>query len=134
MRLVKYWLPVVIWSAVILAASGDFFSAEHSGGMLKAMLGDFPPWLHIALRKLSHLAGYGILGVLAFRAARVDLGHPLLVSLLIAVVVAIADETHQSTVPTRTSSAGDVLLDLAGAGLGAALLRARAISAPATPS
>ena len=37
--------------------------------------------------------------------------------LLIAVVVAIADEAHQALLPTRSASLGDVLLDLVGIAL-----------------
>jgi VanZ family protein len=39
-------------------------------------------------------------------------------SLALALACATADELHQSTVPSRTGSFGDVLVDMTGASLG----------------
>lgn len=119
------WLAVAGWTAVILLASSDAFSARESGGMLAWLFGDLLSpaafaSLHFALRKLAHLVAYGILGALAFRASlRVD------VALLIAVAVAVIDEVNQSRIPTRTGSGWDVALDLVGAMLAVAIYRRR---------
>jgi hypothetical protein len=126
MRRAKVWAPVVIWAAVILLASGDLFSAAHSGDILHALLGrDIPGLIHIGLRKLAHLSAYGILGALAFRAARVDLPRPFLAAVLISLVVAAGDETHQSLISSRTGSPWDVGLDAVGACVGAVFYRRR---------
>ena len=79
--------------------------------------------LHHLLRKAGHVTGYGILCVLCFRAwwhtfagtapsglrircASLALGMTLITAML--------DEWHQSFDPARTSSLGDVGLDVTG--------------------
>jgi len=123
-----YWLPAVAWMAMVLAASTDTFSARNTGEILHAVL----VWifgqvnaatfglLHFLVRKSAHFTEYAILSALWFRASRV---HPAslwrlrwaLIGLIISLSVAIIDEIHQSFVPSRTSSARDVLLDFCGA-------------------
>jgi len=123
MPVLKRWLPVVAWSAVILIASSDYFSAAHTGSFLRGLFGgDVPPLLHYALRKLGHLLGYGILGALALRAARVDLQRPVLAAFAIVVLVAAIDEAHQATVPSRGGTGWDVLLDVVGAAIAIGLM------------
>ena len=123
MHTVKRWLPVVVWSALILAVSSDWFSTDNTGDFLRKLVGRELPWiLHIGLRKLGHLLGYGILGALAFRAARVDFRRPVPVALAIAILVASIDEWNQSTMRARTGSPWDVLLDVVGAAIAIALL------------
>ena len=118
MSVLKRWLPVAAWSAVILLASSDLFSSQHTGAFLRDVLGvEIPPLLHMLLRKLGHLTGYGILGALALRAARVDFARPVLASFAIVLLVAGIDELHQSTIPSRGGSAWDVLLDVVGAAI-----------------
>src|SRR5688500_18069610 len=90
MRFVKYWLPVIVWAGMILAASGGLFSDERSGAALGALFGDYPYWLNYTIRKLSHVLAYAILGALALRAAQVDVRHPIITALVISLVVAIA--------------------------------------------
>ena len=121
MKVVWRWLPVVAWSAVILLASDDAFSASNSGAWFRTVFGREVPYvLHVAVRKVAHLVEYGILGALALRAAQS--WRP---ALAIAILVAAIDETRQSFFVTRTGSPGDVLIDVAGAALGIWLLRAR---------
>jgi|SRR6185436_19665337 len=123
MHALKRWLPVVVWSALILAVSNDWFSTDNTGSFLRGLIGRDLPWaLHVALRKLGHLLGYGILGALAFRAARVDFRRPVPVSLAIVILVASIDEWHQATTRSRTGTPWDVLLDVVGAAAAIALL------------
>lgn len=127
------WLPVVAWSAVILAASSDVFSADRTGAALYTLFGrEIPYALHVALRKLSHLLGYGILGLLAFRASVVDFRRPVLASHAVVLVVAVLDEWHQTTTLSRSGSLWDVLLDVVGGALAIAFLRARMAAANST--
>ena len=77
-------------------------------------------------RKLAHLTEYAILGFLAARAFRTSERPAIssrwfLISLTIIVVYALADEYHQSFVPTRTGTIYDSLIDIVG-GLMALLL------------
>lgn len=132
----RCWLPVFLWTAVILAASSDLFSSRNTGSLLEtlvvAIVGYKPesfPLLHAAVRKLGHLCEYAILGGLAFRAARGDRGGfaiPWAVTAVaIALVVAGIDEWHQTFVPSRTGSPADVALDAAGASLAQMIVRVR---------
>ncbi len=132
----RYWLPPLLWTGVILLASSDFLSAAHSAPWLQtivtAILGHALPEeqfnvLHFVLRKASHLTEYAILGALLFRALRAD-GQRWNVrwsaaAVAIAAVVASIDEWHQAFVPSRTGAFSDVLLDTAGATLAQILIR-----------
>jgi VanZ family protein len=124
-----YWVPAVAWMTMVLFASSDAFSAKHTGEVLRAVLA----WtfgqidaltfgrVHFLIRKSAHFTEYAILSALWFRALRVRLNSlwrirwALLGGLVISVSVAVLDEWHQSFVPSRTSSAHDVLLDFCGA-------------------
>lgn len=125
MRVLKAWLPVIVWAAVILSSANDEFSARQTGGWLQRMFGEVPYPLHVAIRKLAHLVGYGILGALAWRAER-----RWFVALGVALLVACTDEWLQSTTLTRTGSPWDVLLDAVGASMAVFTLRRIAGSRP----
>lgn len=105
------WLPAVLWMAVIFAAS-SFSRADGEPGI--------GPW-----DKLAHLVAYGILGWLIARAMfegrRITWAGVVLVTLL-ATLYGMSDEFHQSFVPGREVSAGDLAADAAGALLGAGIL------------
>lgn len=118
MRLLKQWLPLIIWAGLILSTSNDQFSAAQSGGWLQELFGDVPFVVHVALRKLTHVVGYGILGALAWRADR-----RWLVSLGISLLVAGTDECMQSRTAMRSGSPWDVLLDMIAAALAIGILR-----------
>lgn len=130
------WVPVALWMAAILFLSGPAFSAEHTGGWLRSILGVLVPSLEPAcleiidwiLRKFAHLVEYAVLGALNARAlsrgrTRRESGATALAAIGLAVLWAIVDETRQSFVGSRTGSAWDVLLDAAGAAAGAFLHR-----------
>ena len=74
---------------------------------------------HALLRKLAHLTEYAVLAVLWIRAvhsiARTSLRTASWAALLICVACAFVDEAHQSTLPNRTGSASDMVLDSIGA-------------------
>jgi VanZ family protein len=107
MTSLKRWLPVVLWAAVILSSANDSFSAARSGGSFRFLFGrDLPYPIHVALRKSVHIAAYGILGLLAWRAHR-----GIVVPVAIALAVASADETLQSFTSMRTGLFADVVLD-----------------------
>lgn len=110
------------WAAVILTASNDSFSSDHSAGFLERVLGAFVSAdviaaLNFLVRKGAHVVSYGILGALAYRAEkRIGL------AMTIVLAVAVADEWHQSTTALRTGSPWDVALDLFGAAMAISLL------------
>lgn len=116
MRLLRLWLPVILWAAIILAAANDRFSDEETGGWLDDVFGNLTPVMNVLMRKGGHVAEYAILALLAWRA-RQTLATPL----VIAAAVAIADESLQAMTVTRTGSPWDVAVDLCGALLALAL-------------
>jgi VanZ family protein len=131
-----YWLPALLWAALVLLASSDFFSSRNSGDwigeIIMRVIGHPLPTrqfniIHFLIRKSAHVTEYFILGALLFRAARGDRGgwrgRWALTALALAAGVATIDEWHQLFVPSRTGTALDVLLD--GAGAAAAQLVAR---------
>jgi VanZ family protein len=122
-----YWLPPIVWAAMILAASSDFFSASHTGGWIEiviAWLGrSLSPaaldLLNQVLRKLGHVTAYGILSALSFRALRGERANWNLRwaigAILLTALIASVDEFHQSFIPSRTGTWHDVVLDTTAA-------------------
>jgi len=124
----RLWLPPLLWTAVIFAASTAPFSSGSTAPLLEKLINAIHPLspdtfvvLHFLIRKASHLAEYGILGGLVFRAIRAERpGRELrwaVAAIVIAAVVASLDEWHQSFIPSRTASSQDVLVDTLGATL-----------------
>ncbi len=129
--IVVYWMPAVLWTAIILSSSNDLFSAAHSAGWLQRFIpASAIPAVNFIVRKAAHLAEYFILGALLFRAERGDAegweGRWAVMAVLLAAAVATTDEWHQTFVPSRTGSAWDVLLDTVGATIAQLVGRASA--------
>jgi VanZ family protein len=124
---ISRYLPLIAWMAFISFASTDNFSAGNTsriiGPLVLWLFPDTSPETMVAIhgvtRKIAHLAEYALLGILAARAFR---GSPrealrerwFLVSLALVVVYALADEYHQSFVPSRTGTIYDSLIDMVG--------------------
>jgi VanZ family protein len=130
----RYTLPAILWTTLVLVGSGGWLSGERTGGILRALLALFGSMpievlgvLHFLLRKLAHLTEYGILAWLLYRAR----GQTQTIwnfnwarfALLGVLMVATIDELHQHFVPTRVGSPADVLIDLAGGVLGLLIVR-----------
>ncbi len=129
----KYWLPLVIWLGVIFVGSTDLMSAQHTSRFIVPFLRWLNPdisWaavntIHTVIRKLGHVIEYAILALVLWRALcsgpALRTKTPILFGavLLACALFAVTDEFHQSFVGSRTSSDHDVLLDSAGAFLGA---------------
>ena len=67
------------------------------------------------LRKLAHMAVFGLLWFLWWRALGYDPDRRI--SVLITILYAVTDELHQTTVDGRHGSRVDVLIDSAGIAL-----------------
>src|SRR5262245_27749010 len=97
-------------AALFLASS----SGAPGGGV------SIPDWI-------THGTAYLILAVLlarGLRGARRELTAPLAVSaVLLATAYGVSDEYHQSFIPGRDSSAGDVAKDFGGSVVGVLLYR-----------
>ena len=127
-QFVSKWVPVIAWMLLIFAGSTDVLSAEQTSRFLVPFLRWLDPQISIAminaiqfvLRKLGHVTEYAILALLLWRAIRGTFGairKPAVATIvfLVVAVYAVSDEFHQSFVPSRTSSAHDVMIDCFGA-------------------
>jgi VanZ family protein len=133
----KYWLPVVLWAAVIVMASGDSKSVQRSSRIIEPLMRWLFPQasdetIHTVVfiaRKWAHLAEYAILALILWRALRgarkptptlppPTNGWSRQLAILAwggATAFAITDELHQVFVPGRQGSFWDVLIDSIGA-------------------
>jgi VanZ family protein len=98
---VRDWLPVLVWAAVIFT----FSSIPDLGTGLGL-------W-DLVLRKLAHIAEYAILGALLARAT----GRSGL-ALALGSLYAVTDEVHQLFVTGRHGSPIDVVIDTVGVAVG----------------
>ena len=121
-RRLALWGPVALWAGLL-------FSLSSRSDLGPA--GRIPDWL-------THGTAYLIFAILVARARVGGLLRPLAGPTALAVVLAVtlygvSDEWHQSFVPGRDSSAGDVAKDAGGAIVGVLLFRWLA-SRPGPPS
>ena len=111
-KLFFFWLPVLVLCAVIFVLSS--FPSPDLG--LSFPLKD----------KVMHMAAYGLLALLVYRACRMTWPGKLspvqllVISVLFASLYGLSDEFHQSFVATRQADGYDVLADFLGSLLGAA--------------
>ena len=133
------WLPAAVGVLVICLESSDYLSAANTRAFLEHLWVWFGLTPHPNLSSANHVmrktglcSGYGTLSLLFYRGRRLSgrilsIRRPRLAdaafSLLCTVVVASADEYHQSFLPSRTGRPQDVLLDTAGAALFLLLLQ-----------
>ncbi len=127
----RYWLPVMIWMALIFSGSTGSLSSQHTsriiGPLLRWLKPDISPEtlyrVVFTVRKTAHVTEYAILALLAWRAWRKPVAKELRpwrwseagLAWSVAALYAASDEFHQSFVPSRGASVGDVMLDSAGA-------------------
>jgi VanZ family protein len=131
--LLRYWLPVLIWMALIFTASSDSRSYQHSSFFVEPLLHWLFPHMaqtnvdkiHHVIRKCAHLTEYAILALLLWRALHLSKNQLPAWSwpkvggtLLLVCLYAATDELHQSFVPTRTPLVSDVFIDTAGGTIG----------------
>jgi VanZ family protein len=123
-RFLKYWLPVLVWAAIIVGASNDSLSSHHTEGVLHRFLSHYLSnqaidLLNIGVRKLGHISEYGLLALLSLRAARGEErgieAKWIAIAMLIVTFTATIDEIRQSFTTERTGSPWDVMLDVCGA-------------------
>jgi VanZ family protein len=121
-----YWLPLFAYCGLIFVVSS--FSKPPFMGPLFVWGG-----------KLLHMGEYSILGFLSIRAIhslnlRSSNGFMLALSVIFCVFYGFSDEIHQSFVPGRTVSIGDLMADGVGGFLGTlAYWKMAIVRKPATP-
>jgi VanZ family protein len=108
-RFLRYWLPLIAYCLLIFLQS----SLDNPV--------DLPSIAHVD--KVLHAGGYGLLGILFYRAFRsrwpTASGWTLAnASLLSAAFYGMSDEIHQYFVPGRSADPWDWLADTIGAMLG----------------
>jgi VanZ family protein len=99
------WLMVAVWAGVIfaLSATPHLRVAEDAD-------------LDFILRKAGHMAAFGILAVLLWRALTLSaIRRAIVWSVVLTVAYATTDEFHQSFTAGRNASGVDVSIDAAGA-------------------
>ncbi|OGM88994.1 hypothetical protein A2597_00355 [Candidatus Woesebacteria bacterium RIFOXYD1_FULL_46_19] len=105
-RIIKLWLPPVIWAVVIFV-----FSARPVTPASQIF------WQDFLLKKSAHVVEYAIFSVLVYRALKesgVRKYNAGLVAILIAVIYGATDEYHQSFTPGREPRVRDVFFDTIG--------------------
>ncbi len=126
----NYWLPPLLWCAGVLVLSGDWGSSGNTLGLVRWLLSWIPSLspaqvlvIHGYLRKSGHVFAYGVLYFLWFRALQGNLYYSpkksFFWALGLSLLLALADEGHQSLYQTRTGGLGDVGLDFSASLLAA---------------
>ena len=113
-KLIKAWLPVVAWAVVIF-----LFSSISTGSASRIY------WQDFIIKKTAHVAEYGLLSLLIYRAFRLNgMERRKAVRWAIAMSVSygISDEFHQSFTPGREPAIRDVIFDTIGAVLSITVL------------
>ena len=118
-RFVLYWLPLILYCLLIFIQS-----ANPSPEQIPSI-----PFVD----KVLHFTAYGIMGILFYRAYQTlkikdNIQLLMLLSVVSASLYGISDEIHQSFVPFREASVGDVIADTIGAFSGVYLYRAFVVS------
>lgn len=109
LRIVNYWIPPLLWSAVIFT-----FSTLPTVQTTDIFLGDF------LFKKSAHVIEYGILATLLYRAlinSNINTKKAMWYAVILSSLYGISDEFHQSFVPGRTPTLRDMLIDTAGASI-----------------
>ncbi len=106
----RYWLPLILYVAIIF-----LFSSLPLGDTLQKI---------VIPDKLIHAVEFLLLPILFFRllvfaAPRIFSKYYFFLGMILAALVAAADELYQSSVPGRFMDFGDFLADAAGIGIAA---------------
>ena len=142
-KLLRYWLPVAVWLAVISLLSTHTLHAGFTYRLVRSLLRFFYPdvspatvlVVHAIVRKGAHVTEYFILSFLLWRALRADAlalwrWRWALGALALSLIFAGLDEWHQLFERGRTGSVLDVGVDAAGAVLAQLWLWWRARPSP----
>jgi VanZ family protein len=124
---IKNWLPVIAWAGLIFFFSTDEFSSSNTSPIVESLASwVFPEissqsleMIHLAVRKLAHWSEYFVLAALLLRALKNEAGKKwkwrhATPTLVFVFLYAASDEFHQTFVPSRTASVGDVMIDVFG--------------------
>lgn len=126
LRLWRY-VPLLFWVGVIIFGSGDNVSSAKTSRYLAVVVRFLTPGIsdeclsvvNVAVRKTGHFTVYATLALLAARAFLTSSKsglrrRPFFAAFVLVAVCAVSDEYHQASVPSRTGTIYDSLLDIAG--------------------
>ena len=105
-RVIRFWLPVVLWASVIF-----LFSSFPTNPVSKIY------WRDFLVKKSAHIIEYAIFTSLIYRALKesgVEKKEAGVYAVILAVLYGISDEFHQSLTPGREPRVRDVLFDTIG--------------------
>ena len=114
--IIHWRVALFAWMGAIFVFSSSLLSSENTAVYLP---GD-PTFVHainFVIRKFAHIAEYAILVYLWFRSLWTKPGRFIPCvrwSMLLSILYAMADEWHQTFVPSREGNWGDVVWDAAG--------------------
>ncbi len=133
-RFAGYWLPPIIWMALIFTASTDIGSSQNTSRIIAPLLRWLIPGVSettvhrvtVFVRKGAHTSEYAILALLFWRARQSrHLPAPprwswseFAICLFWVALYASSDELHQLFVSSRMASIVDVGIDTFGGTLG----------------
>jgi VanZ family protein len=125
----------LIWIAVIFSFSNEpsVISSEKSNLIAdvasRAFNVERTNTLHSYIRKTAHVLEYSVLGMILalFFNFNNKANNKYYNTLLIGILIAVADEKYQSFVPGRGPGIKDVFLDFLGVAVGAALFTFSAV-------
>lgn len=121
------YAALFIWIVVIFVLSSDYFSSARTAQLVEQFVFDALPALstvnsaviELLTRKLAHWIEYFILAVLFMWAlsglsVQCKPRRQILWGLILGLICAVMDESHQLFVPSRTASTRDVLINAIG--------------------
>src|SRR6267143_225610 len=123
----SYWFPAILVAILISIFSTRLFTHEQTGRIVFPVLhwlfpsatGRMLHLMHVGIRKLAHVAEFGLFSAAVFRGVRAGRTgwrwNWALATLVIAVAYAGLDEWHQSFVPLRHATPRDAAIDAFGA-------------------
>ena len=133
-RNVRHWIPAALAVMMIAFESTAFMSSDNTGRWLLPLwvhlFGPISPerWevVHHYLRKTGHFTGYGVVSLCFFHGWRKTLKvaqggirslwiRASVLAVGCTIMVASADEFHQTFLPSRTGRPLDVVIDTCGA-------------------
>lgn len=131
------WVMAALWMGVIftMSAMPGEISGQQSGAVVELLMTLLahlpgspairPDTLALLVRKGAHMAEYAVLCLLLGRALRLSgVRRPLVAAVALSAAFAATDELHQGFVDGRSAMVTDVVIDTAGAALGALACRA----------
>jgi VanZ family protein len=116
---------LIFWMGLIFSLSTDSFSSAHtapfSAWLLKFLLYFGAPsseTIDLLVRKAAHFSEYFIFGILLMnvlnRRSGLTTNSQIRWAIPLGIIYAMSDELHQSIVPSRTTSARDIIIDTIG--------------------